>query len=519
MGEQIGFPTQGELIRFAFRFSGVLPEKLDDSLVDGATRHSVRRSIDRLAQDDGKLEDNFGKLLHTLSALVREHAQWPPVYLALGDVVLSLLEHYRTQLSTEGTFLTKRDTVRWLIRDQWTTLVATALATSAAKWHPSTFLPLRPPGDSWFLPDFDDTGVVWPMRKALDWLYETAGVSQTQFHYPGRDTAESEPQRERHLENAQNWSSGRSLPSAPALRHSLRQALTDRPDGLATLDDPVKLQCVQTVLFLARGSTAIWQAIVAEHGTEFASQVRDLFLKQWRLLMTEMRKVERQIARHARALGESAHHPELRSEVFQGWAEQTEYCSYRARCELQGYMTATGSLPPPDVLQQMTLDHGEFQMELLAATLRLGDLHEVPPHFADALGEWERLRHADSPDLAEADAFARRLQVNGLGEILCWMPPRLRFVRSYRAGDHETAWAAISQAYELARYRAGKAQYQIVNQYVEMAAKRGDAAAFRKAVHWARYIGLQIRWIRDAPLTPQNLNAAMRILRQATYDV
>lgn len=75
MDEQIGFPTQGELIRFAFRFSGVLPEKLDDSLAGGVTRHSVRRSIDRLAQDDGKLEDNFGKLQHTLSALVREHAQ------------------------------------------------------------------------------------------------------------------------------------------------------------------------------------------------------------------------------------------------------------------------------------------------------------------------------------------------------------------------------------------------------------------------------------------------------------
>ena len=99
------------------------------------------------------------------------------------------------------------------------------------------------------------------------------------------------------------------------------------------------------------------------------------------------------------------------------------------------------------------------------------------------------------------------------------MPPRLRFVRAYRAGNHEEAWTAISQAYELARYRAGKAQYQIVNQYVEMAAKRGDTAAFRKAVQWARYIGLQIRWIRDAPLTPQNLDAAMRILRQATYDV
>lgn len=519
MGEEIGFPTQGELIRFAFRFSGVLPEKGDASLTRGVTRNNVRRAIDRLALDDGKLEENFERLLRTLSELVGEHVEWPPVRQALGDVLGNVLEEYQSLLGDEGTFLSKRETVRWLIRDRWTSQVVTTLARSAAKWHPSVFLPMRPAGDSWFLPDFDDTGVVWPLSKALYWLYETAGVSQTQFHYPQRDVAESNTERQRHLENAQNWTRGRSLPSAPALRNSLQQALDHRPESLGVLDDPVQRQCIQTVLFLARGSTAIWQAIVTEYGTEFATQVRDLYLRQWRLLMNEMTSVERQIAREARVHGVAPDHPDLRSDVFQRWAEETRHRSDRAQQELQRHVSATGRFPANSVLQQLAVDHGEFPVEFLTHSHRLGRIHECPPHFAEAFGEWERLRQLDSHAFEDVDAFAARLQERGLAEILCWMPPWLRFMRAYRAGEHDQAWASIGLAYESARYRAGRPQYEIVNQFVEMAAKRGDTAAFRRGVHWARYIGLQIRWIRDAPLTRKNLQVAMHILGRGNYRV
>ena len=519
MGEGVGFPTQGELIQFAFRFSGVLPEKQDASLARGVTCDNVRRAIDRLAMDDGKLEEKFERLLRMLGEMVGEHVEWPPVHQALGDVLGSVLEDYQSLLANEGTFLTRRETVRWLIRDRWASLVATTLAKSAAQWHPSVFLPMRPAGDTWFLPDFDGTGVVWPIRKALDWLYETDDVSRTQFHYPGRDADESDPQRRRDLENAENWASGRSLPSASALRHSLQQALADRPEGLTALNDPSKVQCVQAALFLARGSSAIWQTIVAEHGTEFASQVRALFLRQWRLLMTEMSKVERQIAREARAHGVAPDHPDLRSDVFQGWAEETRYRSDRAQQDLQTHIASTGGFPADSMLQQLAVDHGELALEFLTHSHRLGRLHECPPHFAEAFGEWDRLRQVDSHTFEDVDAFAARLRQQGLAEILCWMPPWLRFIRAYRAGDHEQAWSSIGQAYESARYRAGRPQYEIVSQFVEMAAKRGDAAAFRRGVHWARYIGLQIRWIRDAPLTRKNLQGAMVILGRATYGV
>ena len=519
MVEEIGFPTRGELIRFAFRFSGVLPEKMDASLARGDTRDRVRRAVDRLAKDDGKLEENFERLMRELSGLVSDYVEQTPLYAGLGDVVVSLLDDYQRLLSTEGTFLSKNATVRWLIRDRWAPHVSTMLAKSLMQWHPSVVLPLRPASDRWFLPDFDDAGVVWPMRKALEWLYETADVSQSQFHYPNRDAYEDDTERRRLLENAQNWTSGRSLPSATALRYSLQHALTQRPNPLQHLEEPWKHQCVQTVLFLARASTAIWQAIVAAHGLEFARHVRDLFLQQWRLLKTEMKGVERRIAREARAHALAPIDPELRGAVFQDWAEETHHRSEHARLDLERFVEATGSFPDEPILQQLEERHGQFVMAFLTAAHRQGPLHDAPPHFADAFGTCERLRRSKDMTPKDVDAFAQHLKATGLDGVLCWMPPWLHFMCAYRAGDHDEAWLAIGRAFELARYRAGQTQYQIVNQYVEMAAKQGDSAAFRKGVHWARYIGLEIRWIRSEPLTRQNLDAAMAILAKATYRV
>jgi hypothetical protein len=102
---------------------------------------------------------------------------------------------------------------------------------------------------------------------------------------------------------------------------------------------------------------------------------------------------------------------------------------------------------------------------------------------------------------------------------LPWMVPWLRFQVAYRRQDDAAAWKWISQAYDAARYRAGERQYQILNQYVEMAAKVGNERAFRKGVQWADYIGLQVRWLRDKALTPDNIADAMDMLRIARYLV
>lgn len=516
--EGAGFPTQGELIRFAYRVAGVLPEKHDPVLPRGSTRSSVRKAIARLAQEEGRLEENFGDLLQLLSEMVAGYVSWLPVHMLIGDVLNDFIDDYRNLLVEEGTFLDRRSTVRWLIRDRWVPVAVMSLARNSAKLKPSTLLPFQPASEDWFLPDFTEQGIVWPIRKALEWLYDHAGLSQTQFHYPGRDAAEADAKKQRQLENAQNWMSGRNLPSAAALHTCLMSAVTGRVKPIESLSDPRSVQSAEAVLFLARMSTAIWKAIVDEYGEAFALEARGLFGSLWGLFMREMQSLELGHAQAALDAGLSRADPQLRSYMHALWSEDMALRMKAARERLNG-INASADRLSDEQYQQLLQDYGDVPVQILASPQRLGRLHEVPTGFTEAYGEWVRLRGSQDTSAADVEAFEVFLSKQRLTEALLWMPAWLRFQQAYRREDFPAAWASISQAYELARYRAGRTQYEIVNQYVEMAAKCGTSQEFRQGIKWARYIGLEIRWIRDLPLTDENLAFAKTVLGAARYAV
>ena len=74
------------------------------------------------------------------------------------------------------------------------------------------------------------------------------------------------------------------------------------------------------------------------------------------------------------------------------------------------------------------------------------------------------------------------------------------------------------QAFDLGKYRAGKSQYDLVNQYVEIAAKNGKNKCFKNGVGWAQYLQIPIRWLRDDEPTDEKLDMVFYTLRIARYD-
>ncbi|MNP11145.1 hypothetical protein D3C76_1033190 [compost metagenome] len=73
-------------------------------------------------------------------------------------------------------------------------------------------------------------------------------------------------------------------------------------------------------------------------------------------------------------------------------------------------------------------------------------------------------------------------------------------------------------AFDYAKYRAGKQQYDLVNQYVEVAAKNDKWQWFKKGVEWAQYLGIKVRWLRDDEPTEEKLKYVYRMLKIARYD-
>ncbi len=511
----VGYPTQGEVLRFLFNVAGVLPAKRDPASPDDAKRKSLQRALGRLATEEGELEEKFNELVDQFLTLVADYAELPPIALAAHDVVCDMLSVYQEVFRGEGTYLSKRDTVRWLLRHRWVPTAAGAIARSITRFGLRAFAPYFPEAEGWYLPSDATTKQRWPLQKAMAWLYGRAVLSQTQCHYPGRDAAESDDDRQRDLENAQSWRQGRSLPSAAVLRWTFGRALkTETSQRIPGFEKPLQAECAQAALFLGRLATSVGQAIADNFGEDFLAEVSEAFQHQLGMALAETEPLESEIAKLAMKYRVSPLDIGLRSDVLASWAEGIAERTHYARMEVDKDLQA-GTLSP-ERTDELIKRFGE-----LPVTAGLPDKSEpaVPKGFGPLL--FEGLRLGKQPDLTDAqvDVYEGTLRGSNIERALAWICPWLRFRISYRREDYAQAWTWISEAYQAAKYCAGAKQYTLVNQYIELAVKAGDRVAFRNGVRWARYIGSEVRWLRDKELTQENIDFTWYIFERARYSV
>lgn len=513
MTEPCTFPTQGEVLRFFYTLAGVLGAKRDPDQTPEPERQALRRTIDRLAKEDnGSLMPRYGTLVQRLANRIGAYVEHPLMNFALGDVVNDLLECYRKVVQQEATYLGQRDTVRWLALERLAPTAAVSLARTAVEWDLPRHCTWRPADPLWFLPDFDGKTVIWPLAKTLKAVYAAAGLSQTEFHYPGRDAAELDAAKQNQLENAQNWTSGRSTPQSGDLLFHLEQALNGRLTAIDVFEQASHRLSVRAVLFAARACTVLWQSIEAAFGRAHVEAVRERFLLVWQSALQETMHIENALRKSANAHGLDEIPVPARRVVVENWAGDLRLRVAHAAHAL----AASTPSERPQLIDSLRLRIGELPMIL--ATIP-AQAPVSPPHFADVMRRGEALRRASALSLSDIESFARHMETVGLTETLGWMPPWLRFVEAYRRQDHAAAWPHIQTAYALARYRAGSSQRSIVLHYIEMAAKLDELQAFRKGIDWAEFIDLRSSWLPRSEDTDASMAAARLALKQMIFPV
>ena len=140
----------------------------------------------------------------------------------------------------------------------------------------------------------------------------------------------------------------------------------------------------------------------------------------------------------------------------------------------------------------------------------------VPDGFVESFNRALELK-ASSATESDIDEYEADLRQRDLEKRLQWVGPWLRAVVRYKKGDYEGSMEVAEQAFSLAKYSAGGRQYNLVNLYVELAAKNGDKKRFKKGIEWAKFIGVEIRFLRDAEPTEENLDSAFYMLKRALY--
>lgn len=520
MNRDTCFATQGELVKLAYDAFGVLPRKEagpDD--IDESQKKTIQKQLARLASEEGGLLSNLGLVIQTLSSILTAYIPSIRIMSAIGDPLNDLLDAYSILVREEGTYLSKSETVRYFISTTAVPRLVVSINQSLLKYRVADLGLETPEDEFWYLPTVtEEGGSIMPLEKVMRWAYSRCGLSQTQFHYPGKNPRSDDNTLQQNLDNAIKWTRGARLPALPSLFRNFEESFV----ALASrgTEVPSELQAsIFVALMIARVSTWLTRSISDFHEHSYLVDVCQQFREYAVWLAEDVNEFKAEVP------------PEIRKH------ESSESVSYAWLGACSHYWQFFGSkvTAAADKVWELRNDRpdGSIREDVLAALKSKYGLFAVCTHldltqrqsafcppvgFAEMLFKGFELKKDPATRLDQIDGYESEVAHYRLDEQLCWMVPWLRGVYHYRKEDFEGAMPHFHEAFANAKYRAGKNQYKLVNQYIELAAKTEDRRAFKKGVEWAQYLNIKVRWLRDDEPTEEKLDFVYSILKTARYD-
>ncbi|MBX6152978.1 hypothetical protein ISD38_29885 [Pseudomonas aeruginosa] len=520
MSTDVCFATQGELVKLAYDAFGVLPRKEashDD--IDETQKKTIQKQLARLAKEEGGLLSNFEQVIKTLSSILTAYLPSKRIMSAIGEPLDELLEAYSRLVREEGTYLSKAETLRYFISTKAVPLLVVSLNQSLLE-HRLADLSLDTPEDTfWYLPTVSENGrLVLPLEKVMRWAYGRCDLSQTQFHYPGKNPRSDDNKLQQNLDNAIKWTRGARLPALPALFKNFEESFAALADS--GRDVPKELQAsILVALMVARVSSYIAREITGAYNHQYLADVCQQFREYALWIADDVNEFKAEFA----PVMQRQDSPESALFVWLNacshyWAFFDSKLAAVAETVQQLKNAHPGAPIRDDVLAALKSRYGLFPVCSLLDRIQRQSAF-LPPHgFAELLNQGFWLKKDVATRLDQIDEYASQVAAYGLDEQLCWMEPWLRGVYHYRREEFEVALPHFHKAFENAKYRAGKNQYKLVNQYVEVSAKNDDRRGFKKGIEWAQYLGIKVRWLRDDEPTEEKLDYVYFMLKMARYN-
>lgn len=509
----VTFPTQGEVLQFAFDAFGVLPQKYKlDEHFNETRKKSTQTALNRLAKEEGKLDAKLDELLTTFSYLVAGVLP-PREALAFGDVFFDLFDTYRDALITEGTYLTKSETVKWQMLERSAPRLAISLAKHLQRYNIASDGLLVPAQAYWYLPKRDGDHWSWPLEQVMRWAYNQVETTILQFHCPQDvDLAHLT----KNLDSAKNWLAGRTLPSWSSLLNNFDQSFgaLDRlriTQGVPLLCETKKTS-IRVALFLSRAATHV-SKLVQEH---FGDAVLDEVCSRFRLVVERAEDSTKMLGEYVQRVIASENIPpsewdelwfDVVSNYWKGLAAQQLEVS---QAVTSGHLTVKEAIKkcrPFGSLASLPFERPEaFNAQL-----------SIPDGFVELLLDGLALRKSNELNLSSIQTYRTRLESQGLTKRLPWMVPWQQSTFHYREGRYAEAFPFIQEAYDCAKYCAGAKQYELVNRFIELAAKNGKRKEFTNGIDWATYLGIEVRLLRKSEPTKENLDWVFDMMKRAVW--
>ncbi|MDP2678863.1 MAG: hypothetical protein Q8O85_09090 [Rhodoferax sp.] len=510
----VNFPTQGEVIQFVFDAFGVLPRKNDDDAsFDETRKKSIQKALQRLAAEECALSQRFGEMLQTLSYLIAGSIP-PRECLVIGETLCDLLDVYQDTLRDEGTFLSKSETVKWFLLDSVVFKLPMSIAKHFQRYNVAADGLVAPADTFWYLPTNGSDGWVWPLEKVMRWAYELAGTSIQKFHWPDADLTD----QEKNLESAKKWLAGRHVPSWPTLLKNFNQSFDALENDQSKRDrhplSETQKNSIRMALFIARASTHISQSVLSHYGDAVLQEFCSHFQTVTDCVGDDVQRirdyVQHLIARNGIPSNEWDH----------VWFDvSTEYWKQFADQLIGVFQGLQQQQITISEAAEISRRFGRFAALRFETPEQFAPKHSTPQGFEEALFDGLALQKSADLSNEKTAAYAERLNDLELGHVLPWIVPWQQATYHYRAERYLDAYPFIQDAFEKAQYCAGRHQYLLVNQYIELAAKNDKLRDFKRGIEWATYLGLEVRWLRQDEPTEEKLQFVFEIMKKAVYSI
>lgn len=517
------FPSLGELIKFAYAATGVLPRKYgeQDDLTE-LEKKTLQTQLRRLAEEKGSLADRLGELIRDLAFIVTGTIKNPKVNFAIGECVMDLFEVYNKVVRDDGTFLNERESIRWICRAYAIPRLALSIQKHLLRFNLAAEGFSTPDEADWFLPTLSEAAITSPLTKVMRWAYHACDTSQTRFHYPDKGALTDCFEQEQNLENAADWAKGKRLPSWPMLHRNFSMSM----DRLATIENPAyKREIPETLresiilaLFLARVSTYVCNAIADAYGPAFLGKLVDQFKRHSLSLAQELEEFREEVTAY---ISEAQVPPESIHQVWYDasaahWAWFKDRAVHLANV-LQMVSQRHAGVLPDGVVDQLMSGYGDYTVRAAVEQWEIAQEFVVPEGFAVALADGMSLHSNPSCSAEDVDGYVDALRRSKLEAHLPWIGSWLHATVCYRHQDYEAAFDQIEDAFERAKYCAGASQAKLVNRYIELAAKTDRWKSFKKGVEWARYLGISVRMLCEEEPTDDRLRAVFGFMKKVQF--
>ncbi|GGX23158.1 hypothetical protein [Undibacterium macrobrachii] len=523
MNMNVGFPKVGEIIQFAYDAAGVLPRKhaLEKDF-DETAKKTLQKALSRLAKEEGDLGESIQQLIKKLGYLVGGYLTNPRVAIPVGDVLMDLLEMYQMALRGNGTYLDKKGTIKWFIVDCLVGQLSLSVKRKILRFNIEAENYKTPEG-CWFLPSVEENRLVFPLEKAMSWIYAECRLSQREFHCPDKTDSMTFAQQQ-NLESAKYWIKESVVPSVPVLFWNFRRSLesinkTSNLNIKRTINSH-QIDNFLVILFIARISTFVSKKILENFGQPFLLDVCEQFVLQYGFVSSDFSGFETDLRNRLKTI------PFRKSYANKVWEEQTlNFCDFydHVQSEFEGTLKMMGEEGRIEIFQnpfevnKFCGQFGKFFPLSFAMRVQRPELHDLPVNFPEILSEGLDLKNRPNTSVEEIESFENALSNSGIEPLLPWILPWIKGTFHYRRQEYDLAFPFLTDAFDSAKYCAGGQQYKLVNQFVELAAKNDKKSDFERGISWARYVGVEIRHLRSNEMTEVNLNSVFEIMKKAVY--